>query len=217
MVEEVEKPTLTYFKLHAKADPIRMLLAKAGVDYVDRQLTFEEFAPLKASGALPAGQVPLWQVPGKPLMNQAWAILRHLGRQHGFYTDLQEEEGYLIDWVLETSIDLQNAKVYMTQLRPSDDAATNEAGVTNFKKFHDQIAIKVGAGRKFIASDRLTIADFVVLSHYLTLAFNDAVQSDGIVQRRNIASSSPEVNAYLDRVKAEIVDYLDDVRGDYIA
>ena len=136
--QEVAKPTLTYFSLHAKADPIRMLLSKAGADYVDRRLTFEEFGPLKASGALPAGQLPIYQVPGKPLMNQAWAILRLLGRQHGFYSDLEEEEGYLIDWVLETSLDLFEGKVYFTQMiNQSDDTATNELVQANFKKFHD--------------------------------------------------------------------------------
>ena len=34
------KPTLTYFHKHAKGDPIRMLLAKAGVEYNDVLLTY---------------------------------------------------------------------------------------------------------------------------------------------------------------------------------
>ena len=52
------KPKLTYFTLHAKAECIRMLCSKAGIDYTDERISFEEFGAMKAS--LPSGQVPIW-------------------------------------------------------------------------------------------------------------------------------------------------------------
>merc|ERR1712037_845825 len=155
---------------HAKADPIRMLLSKAGVEFNNVTLTFDEWGAAKASGKYPTGQVPLWETPDGRKMNQAFAILRYLGRQHGFYDGADLEESLIVDWVLETSVDLQVSKAYAVQLFGSTDAAAIEAAKANFSKFNKQISEKLTSrGKPFIAGDRLTIADFVVLSHYLCL------------------------------------------------
>ena len=44
-----------YFDIYGKAEPIRMLLSKAGVVFEDIRLTNEELAVLKASGNLEFG------------------------------------------------------------------------------------------------------------------------------------------------------------------
>ena len=204
---EAGKPTLTYFQIHAKGDFIRMALAKAGVDYNDQQLSFEEFGAMKAAGRFPAGSVPIWTTADGTIYNQCWAILKMIGRQNGLYDGSNIEESYIVDWVLETSADCQGAKVYMTQLMPSDDAAANEKATVDFKKFHDQISARLVAG-KFIAGDRVTIADFVILSHYLNLAHNPDCAVEGVAARAAVADSNPEMLEYLGRVKAEIADWL---------
>ena len=51
-------PTLTYFPLHAKACPIRMMLTHKGVAYNNVTVTFAEWPALKAT--LPSGQIPTW-------------------------------------------------------------------------------------------------------------------------------------------------------------
>ncbi len=99
------KPKLTYFGLHAKAECIRMVCAKGNIDYEDNRITFEEFGALKASGALPSGQVPLWTTTDGKDLNQAFAILRMLGRQTGHYNDQNVEECFIVDWALETALD----------------------------------------------------------------------------------------------------------------
>ena len=50
-------------------------------------------------------------------MNQSNAILRLLGRQHGFYPNDNLDESYLIDWALETSLDLWATKAYTSWLQ----------------------------------------------------------------------------------------------------
>ena len=61
MAEEAQQlPKLQYFDIHGKAEPMRMLLFKAGAQFTDHRLQREEFAAMKESGALPSGQVPLW-------------------------------------------------------------------------------------------------------------------------------------------------------------
>jgi hypothetical protein len=44
---------LTYFGVYGRAEPIRILLAHAKVDYEDKRITFEEWGALKAT--MPAG------------------------------------------------------------------------------------------------------------------------------------------------------------------
>ena len=44
---------LNYFGLYARAEPIRMLLNKANVDFVDNRVTFEQWPALKPT--MPAG------------------------------------------------------------------------------------------------------------------------------------------------------------------
>jgi len=50
-----EKPKLYYFDLYGRAEPIRMALWKAGVDYEDIRVTGQAWTDLKASGDLEMG------------------------------------------------------------------------------------------------------------------------------------------------------------------
>lgn len=40
---------LTYFNLRGRAEPARLIMAQAGVDYQDNRITSEEWAALKPS------------------------------------------------------------------------------------------------------------------------------------------------------------------------
>ena len=70
---------LYYFDLYGRAEPIRMLLHHAKVDYEDKRITNEEFAALREDGSLPSGQVPLWE-DGDRQVNQTTAIMRLIGK-----------------------------------------------------------------------------------------------------------------------------------------
>ena len=55
-------------------------------------------------------------------MNQANAILRHLGRQFNFYDSGNLKESFLVDWALETSLDLWKSKACLRWLvRTADE------------------------------------------------------------------------------------------------
>ena len=127
-------PKLTYFSLHAKGEPIRMLLHKAGVQFEDNRLTFEQFGELKTSGVLPNGQVPIFEYQGR-ILTQSNAILRLLGRQHGFYLEDDSEESFLIDWALETSLDLWASKA-PTHWYFEKTEEENAAAIDHFAKFN---------------------------------------------------------------------------------
>ena len=98
-------PILVYFNLGGRAEPIRLLLNHAKVEFEDVRLSFEEFAELKAKGKFPSGQVPIYCLPDGRELNQSNAILRALGTQHGYYGS-SFDEVYQIDWFLETNADI---------------------------------------------------------------------------------------------------------------
>ena len=54
---------LTYFGVYARAEPVRMLLAHAKVEFEDERITFEQWGALKAT--MPNGQLPVWEENGK--------------------------------------------------------------------------------------------------------------------------------------------------------
>ena len=109
-----------------------MLLHKAGVDYENKVISFEEFGKIKASGILPAGQVPIWTDECGNQLNQSNAILRMLGRQHGFYDESDATVAFQIDWVLETSLDFYSSKGYMRWFSDEVDEAKDEESAQAF-------------------------------------------------------------------------------------
>merc|ERR1712060_646632 len=202
---------LTYFKLHAKGDPIRMLLSHAGVQYTDRAIGFDEWPALKAT--MPAGQVPLWEQDGK-VYNQANAIIRMLGRQHGYYPQDDAMEAFNIDWALEAQADFWNTKNY----RYIMSKTTEEEKITeisdNFAKFSAQIESKLTEhGQNYVAGNRLTIADFIVFSTFMGMPMNDYSECEeqtAIYQAiKAKIEGHTKVNEYVARMQTEMSAYLE--------
>ena len=72
---------LTYFKLYARAEGIRMLLDHSKTEFEDKLI---EFGEQKQDASLPNGQVPVLEMEGK-VLNQSVPILRLLGNLKGYY------------------------------------------------------------------------------------------------------------------------------------
>ena len=159
--------------------------------------------------------MPLWEENGK-VYNQSTAILRMIGRRHGLYVtaDSSEQENYLIDWAFETVADWWALPEYRKWFADSheDEQAVTDAADVFVNKFHKQIANKLaerGDSAQFIAGDRLTIADFAVLSAYLTFAVAGKQCKPTLACKAKV-EESPAVLAYIERVKAEIPQYMTD-------
>ena len=105
------------------------------------------------------------------MFNQSTAILRMLGRKHGYYIDDSAEEVYNVDWALEVHADFWNTKTYRMWLKGETDQEAIATGVGHFESFNKQMeTLLTSTNSRFIASDRLTIADFVIFSLYMSLA-----------------------------------------------
>ncbi len=73
-------PEILYFDIRGRAEPIRLLLEELGVDYVDRQITPEQWATIRTT--TPFRRMPVYSE-GDLRIPESFAILRYLGRKHG--------------------------------------------------------------------------------------------------------------------------------------
>jgi len=97
------KPSLTYFNIRGLAEPIRVILADAQVEYNDVAFNLpvdgkpdQRLVDLKASGKLDFDQVPLYEESDGFRIAQSGSIIRYLARKHGL-NGKNEHEAAKID------------------------------------------------------------------------------------------------------------------------
>jgi len=85
------KLKLTYFNGRGRAEPSRLILAQAGVEYEDVRIEFADWPALKST--LKFGQMPFLEVDGKTI-TQSMAIARFLARRYKLagQNELEEAE-----------------------------------------------------------------------------------------------------------------------------
>lgn len=78
------RPKLTYFDAPvSRGEECRLALHLAGVDFEDVRLKRDEWLALKPK--TPFGGIPLFELPGRPVLAQSNAILVYVGRQYGLH------------------------------------------------------------------------------------------------------------------------------------
>jgi len=108
------KPTIIYFDIRARAEPIRLILEELGIEYEDHQVRPEDWPELKPKtpfGWLPAyreGNLEIWQ---------SHAIYRHLARVHDLYGS-NEKQRVRCDVVEEALADV-NTLIGRAPWRPA--------------------------------------------------------------------------------------------------
>jgi glutathione S-transferase len=75
---------LGYWDIRGLAEPVRLLLEHAGVDYEDRRInmTKPSWLEYKTSLGYDFPNLPYYEEPGGVKLTQSNAILRHLGRRY---------------------------------------------------------------------------------------------------------------------------------------
>ncbi len=78
------KPKLTYFDAPiSRGEECRLALHVAGIDFEDVRIKPADWPMLKPK--TPFGSMPLFELPGRPVLAQSNAILVYLGRTHGLH------------------------------------------------------------------------------------------------------------------------------------
>lgn len=101
-------PRLTYFDVRGRAEPIRMLLEEAGVEYTERRVKLEEWAALKPT--FPMEQLPIYEEgegDDAVLLFHSMVIRRYLAKKHGLQGN-DDNERLQCEMVAESILDAQN-------------------------------------------------------------------------------------------------------------
>lgn len=204
-----KKIVLSYFDLYGRAEPIRMLLSHAKVDFVDDRVANEAWPALKAGKFAAAGSMPVLTLNNGKMLNQTFPILRLLARQYGYYpTNVEVQLEH--DWVCDEYADCF-PKIADAIFFEKDPTKKAEKGDELFSKllpgFLEKIKKYLNSPGKFLFGDALTLADFVVGKMY-TDYFNNPNSPAG-PEFKAVLAQCPEFDAYGKRFSMEMAAYLE--------
>eukprot|EP00455_Lapot_gusevi_P014590 TRINITY_DN172_c0_g3_i3.p1 TRINITY_DN172_c0_g3~~TRINITY_DN172_c0_g3_i3.p1 ORF type:complete len:226 (-),score=90.00 TRINITY_DN172_c0_g3_i3:274-894(-) len=183
-------PKFTYFNARGLAEPIRLILAEAGVEYIDNRV--DSLDQLKASGALPMGQVPTLEIDGM-VMCQSNAIGRYLGNKYGL-VGFNAKENYQADALADS---LKDMVLAFTKFRLLPEDKQEEAKVqfatevlplwlTRFEK----LLLANNNGQGFAVGDNLTWVDLFLFNYMWMMR----------TMIPGCLANHPTLNAYTDRI-----------------
>ncbi len=173
-------PTLTYFASRGLAEPIRLLLAEAGVSYQERSLgtwsadgPTPEFQDLLDRGRLPFGSVPLWEEVGGFAVVQSDAILRHLARTRGLY-GVTVQDAARCDMVRESVKDAQaSLRTVLPEGRSAAWKKVEEVLLPRHLSAWERWLEREGGTHPWFVLPQPTVADVVMGAFLETLEDND--------------------------------------------
>ena len=173
---------LHYFPVYWRAEPIRMLLNKAKVDFEDIHHTREEWPVVKKEGGFEFAQMPVLFITDaatgvKKQYSQTCAILRYLGKQHGFYpADIEEA------WAVDSALDATNDVVLaLGRIHYEADEERRKQMTVDFvtgllttflKAMNARLEQNASHG-PFLVGSGLTIADFFFGGLLVNVVFNE--------------------------------------------
>merc|ERR1711892_51320 len=154
---------LTYFDARGRAETSRLILAYAGVRYVDQRLTGEQFSTVKEK--LPFGQLPALKYNGQTIC-QSMAIARFLAKEYDL-VGLTAIETAQADEIVDRINDILEARVQAV-------FATDESKKTELMRTLLEETVPAGLaqletriqerGGQFLVGNQLTWADFHLFS-----------------------------------------------------
>jgi glutathione S-transferase len=152
---------LTYFDLSGgRAEPIRIALHAAGIDFDDRRIAFPDFLELQKE--LPFGCVPVLHVDGEPV-TQSNAIARYAGKLAGLYPEDARQALYC-DEAMDAIEDINHYLGPTFGLQGDVLKAAREQVVERrLSVFLPGLArLLARGGGSYFADHRLTVADLKV-------------------------------------------------------
>ncbi|XP_015270070.1 PREDICTED: glutathione S-transferase 3-like [Gekko japonicus] len=162
------KPKLYYFDGRGKMEPIRWLLAAAGVEFDEEFLeTREQYEKLLQDGDLLFQQVPMVEIDGMKMV-QSRAILRYIAAKYNLYgKDLKEQA--LIDMYVEGTTDLMGLILMYPFLSSEDKKKQLATFVEKATKRYFPVYEKVlkDHGQDFLVGNQFSWADIHLLEAIL--------------------------------------------------
>lgn len=149
---------LTYFNLDGgRAEPIRLALSIAGIEFEDNRISFPQFGEIK--NTLPLGAIPVAEIDGVTY-TQCNALNRYFGKQAGLYPD-DAWQAFLCDEVMDIVEDASNAVGKTMGLQGEAlKAAREELAAGRLTAILNLLNKRLeDAGGDYFADNKLTMAD----------------------------------------------------------
>lgn len=164
----MNKPTLTYFDIHAsRGEECRLAFFVAGVPFTDERLSREQWEARKATS--PFGALPILSQEGKAPLAQSNAILHMIGSQHGLLpSDPWETARHL--GVMCAVEELRAVLSPINHLKDPDEKKRAREGVASKTLPEWAARIEKQIQGPFLGGPSLSVADlklFVLLTPFL--------------------------------------------------
>ncbi len=198
---------LTYFDIDGgRAEPIRLVLSIAGIEFEDRRITFQDFFSL--ADILPLGCVPILEMDGET-WTQCNPLIRFFGKKAGLYPD-DPWQAYLCDEVMDIMEDLSHAlgKTFGLEGDALKQAREDIAAGMFTKALRLLDKRLQAAGGEYFADNRMTVADLKVFEfvRMLSAGFLDHIPADlaekvapTITKHMQRVAADPGVKSYYDK------------------
>jgi glutathione S-transferase len=156
---------LTYFDIDGgRAEPIRIVLHAAGIDFEDNRISFAEFGETRSSFRFNA--VPVLEIDGKQV-TQSDALSRYFGKMAGLYPG-DDVQALYCDEVLGALDDLTSSIVRTFGLEGGELKKAREELVDGWLSvfLRGLSELLARGGGEYFADNRLTIADVKSLTQW---------------------------------------------------
>jgi glutathione S-transferase len=156
----MDKPKLTYFDAPAsRGEECRLALHLAGVDFEDVRVKGADWPALKPT--TPYGGMPIYELPGRPRLAHANAILGLIGREHGLHpSDLFEAARH--EGMMQHVEDLRAAVAPTLRMADPEKKVAREALAKGYLPAWGAFAEQNIASEPFFGGAKLHVVDLKI-------------------------------------------------------
>lgn len=188
-----------------RAEPIRLLLNHAGVQFTDKRFNMQEWRTNKKEMA--GKKIPNLELDDGTKIGQSVAILRYLGKKYGYYPEDPLEAhkvDYLIDCYNDKFLGIALNSALPLQLIESPFSIPSNKAIPQWLDFLEPYL----DNGKFLCGDKLTIADFLIGGLYVNTIINDKALF-GKEKWTELMKEYPNFKNYGERFREANEQYLD--------
>lgn len=188
-----------------------MLLSFAKVEYTEESVSFEDWMTNPdIKNSVEFGQLPKLELDDGTVLSQSNAILRYLGKVHGYYPE-DSELAWQVDSIIDAVYDLVQ-RAYCMNFESDEDI--KKKNVLDYFSIHlpswlEGMAKRISRSENnnFLVGDSLTIADFA----YAGLLFSSVYANKNAKLASSIAplmEKFEDITEYNNNLKLSFADYL---------